>query len=64
MSVSSGVKVVSALGRGVPRKASLYIVLVGTGGGDKLSSVAVGGTFATEFDVVGGIISGRGTKKY
>jgi hypothetical protein len=41
----------------------LYIVLGGTGG-DKLSSVAGGGNFATEFDVVGGIISGRGTKKY
>jgi hypothetical protein len=46
----------------------LYTVLGGTGGGrwrgDKLSSVAVGGNFATEFDVVGGIISGRGNKKY
>ena len=68
ISVSSAVKIVSPLGRGVPRKASLYVdrggIAGGTGAGSKLSSTAFGGNFATEFDVVGGIISGKGTKKY
>ena len=63
MSVSSGLMGVDAVGRGVPIKVTLLGIVGGDDSG-KFSSVVVRGNFATEFDLVGGIISGIGTKKY